>query len=157
MTSLSWKETIIRRARPKGSNMKKYINYSIVYAVSAMVAGVFYREFTKVMDYRGITMLSSVHPHLFMLGTFLFLIVALFSKSKKVGEEKSFRLFLLLHSTALPLTAIMMMTRGIIETTGKEISKGLSASVSGIAGIGHILLGASLILLLISLKKAKER
>lgn len=122
-----------------------------------MVAGVFYREFTKVMDYRGITMLSSVHPHLFMLGTFLFLIVALFSKSKKVEEEKSFRLFLLLHSTALPLTAIMMMTRGIIETTGKEISKGLSASISGIAGIGHILLGASLILLLISLKKAKER
>ena len=137
--------------------MKKYINYSIFYAVSAMVAGVFYREFTKAMDYRGITMLSSVHPHLFMLGTFLFLIVALFSKSIKVEEEKSFRLFLLLHSIALPLTAIMMVTRGIIETTGKEISKGLSASISGIAGIGHILLGASLILLLISLKKAKER
>ena len=137
--------------------MKKYIDYSIVYAVSAMVAGVFYREFTKAMDYRGITMLSSVHPHLFMLGTFLFLIVALFSKSIKVEEEKSFRLFLLLHSIALPLTAIMMAVRGILETTGKEISKGLSASISGIAGIGHILLGVSLILLLISLKKAKER
>ena len=36
--------------------MKKYINYSIAYAVSAMVAGVFYREFTKAMDY-----LSLIH------------------------------------------------------------------------------------------------
>ena len=28
--------------------MKRYINYSIVYAVLALVAGVFYREFTKI-------------------------------------------------------------------------------------------------------------
>lgn len=31
--------------------MKRYINYSIVYAVLALVAGVFYREFTKMNGY----------------------------------------------------------------------------------------------------------
>ena len=31
--------------------MKRYIDYSIVYTVSAMIGGVFYREFTKLNDY----------------------------------------------------------------------------------------------------------
>ena len=31
--------------------MKRYINYSIVYTVLAMISGVFYREFTRMNDY----------------------------------------------------------------------------------------------------------
>ncbi len=45
--------------------MKRYINYSIVYAVLAMIGGVFYREFTKMNDYTAWTTLSVVHTHYF--------------------------------------------------------------------------------------------
>ena len=37
-----------------------------------------------------------------------------------------------------------------------SVSAAANASISGIAGIGHILTGAGFILLLISLKKVKE-
>lgn len=48
--------------------MKRYINYSIVHAVLALVDGVFYREFTKINDYAAWTTLSVVHTHYFILG-----------------------------------------------------------------------------------------
>ena len=48
--------------------MKKYLNISFIYAIAAMAGGVFYREFTKFSGYTGVTALSKVHPHLFLLG-----------------------------------------------------------------------------------------
>ena len=45
--------------------MKRYINYSIIYAVLALVGGVFYREFTKMNGYTAWTSLSAVsYTHL---------------------------------------------------------------------------------------------
>ena len=48
--------------------MKRYINYSIIYTVLAMIGGVFYREFTKMNDYTSWSTLSVVHTHYFILG-----------------------------------------------------------------------------------------
>lgn len=61
------------------SFMKRYIDYSIVYTVSAMIGGVFYREFTKLNDYTAWTTLSVVHTHYFILGMMFFLILGLVS------------------------------------------------------------------------------
>jgi len=36
---------------------------------------------------------------------------------------------------------------------GEELSSAMSAAISGIAGIGHILLGVSLVLLLLQIKR----
>lgn len=43
--------------------------------------------------------------------------------------------------------------RGICQTLEMNISKGFDAGISGIAGIGHILIGMSLILILIDIRK----
>lgn len=48
--------------------MKKYINISMIYAIAAMVGGVFYREFAKFNNYKGVTVIGKVHTHLFLLG-----------------------------------------------------------------------------------------
>ena len=137
--------------------MKKYLNYSLSYGVMGLVCGVYFREFTKVMGFSGGTTLSKAHPHLLMLGTILFLIVALFSERLILEKEKTFTLFMRIYNIGLPLTVLMMLIRGTLEVIGAPLSKGLNASISGIAGIGHILLGAGLILLIVSLKKAKEK
>ena len=137
--------------------MKKYLNYSLSYGVMGLVCGVYFREFTKVMGFSGVTTLSKAHPHLLMLGTILFLIVALFSERLILEKEKTFTLFMRIYNIGLPLTVLMMLIRGTLEVIGAPLSKGLNASISGIAGIGHILLGAGLILLIVSLKKAKEK
>ena len=55
------------------------------------------------------------------------------------------------------LSVFMMLTRGTLEVIGLPLSSALDASISGIAGIGHILLGTGLILLLTSQRKAKAK
>lgn len=137
--------------------MKKYLNLSLIYAVFAMAAGVFYREFTKWNGFTGVTALGKVHAHLFLLGMMVFLLVSLFSERHALKEQKSFRIFLWLYNIGVPLTAVMLAVRGILQVLGTPLSAGTDAAVSGIAGIGHILTGAGLILLLVSLKKTADK
>lgn len=133
--------------------MKKYLNFSLGYSIAAMAAGVFYREFTKLHDFTGVTTLGKVHGHLFLLGMLLFLVVALFAGRWELTSRKPFRLFLCLYNIGVPLTAVMLLVRGIPQVLGLTLSPGASAAISGIAGIGHILTGVGLILLLIALRQ----
>ncbi|MGN0707455.1 MAG: DUF2871 domain-containing protein [Faecalibacterium sp.] len=137
--------------------MKKYIDISLGYAVAAMAGGVFYREFTKFNGYTGVTALGKVHTHLFLLGMLVFLLVALFTKQLDFQSDKKFRIFMVTYNIGVPLTALMLLVRGVTQVLGMELSKGASASISGIAGIGHILTGVGMILLLLALKKAAAK
>ena len=121
-----------------------------------MAGGVFYRNFTKFNGFTGVTALGKVHVHLFVLGMLVFLLVALFAGRMDLAGQKTFRLFLRLYNIGLPLTAVMMAVRGVTQVLGLSLSRGASASISGIAGIGHILTGVGLVLLLTALKKAAK-
>lgn len=134
-------------------NVKKYINISLIYAVAALIYGVFYREFTKWNEYNDVTTLGKTHVHLFAMGTIVFLIVALFSMQQELSNNKMFRVFLWVYNIGLPITTVMMVVRGITQVLNISLSDAQNASISGIAGIGHILTGVGFILLLVSLKK----
>lgn len=137
--------------------MKKYLNLSLIYAISALIGGIFYREFTKWNGYNGVTTLGKVHVHLFVMGMIVFLIVALFSAQQDLEKYKTFRVFLWVYNIGLPITAVMMVIRGITQVLNISLSAATNAAISGIAGIGHILTGVGIILLLVSLKKAAEK
>ncbi len=137
--------------------MKKSLNYALCYAVMAMVGGVFYREFTRANGFEGTTALGKVHTHFFMLGMVMYLIIALFARYYDLYAEKTFKVFRAIYNIGVPLTGIMLGVRGVFEVTGAELSKGLNAAVSGIAGTGHILTGAGIILLLVTLKKCAAK
>ena len=113
--------------------MKKYINIAFIYAILTMLGGIFYREFTKFNNFSGTTTLSFVHLHLFVLGTILFLII--------IG---------------LPFMVIMFLVKGILQTLSYNFTRSLTYSISGLSGISHIIIGVSIILLFISLKKSNQ-
>lgn len=136
--------------------MKKYLNISMIYALCAMTGGVFYREFTKFNGFTGVTVLSKVHTHFFLLGMVVFWVVALFSAQNDLKEIKSFRIFMCIYNIGVPLTATMMVVRGILQVLGTPVSAGSSAAISGIAGMGHILTGVGMILLILSFKKTAK-
>ena len=50
----------------------------------------------------------------------------------------------------------MLVVRGITQVLAINISKGLNASISGVAGIWHILIAIGFISLVLSFKKAGE-
>ena len=92
----------------------------------------------------------------FLLGTLVFLLVALFAAQLDLRAQKPFRTFMCLYNIGLPLTAVMMLVRGVTQVLGMSLSTAASASISGIAGIGHILTGVGLVLLLVALRRAAK-
>lgn len=136
--------------------MKKYLNLSLIYAVVAMVGGVFYREFTKFNEFTGVTALGKVHTHLFLLGMVMFLIVSLFAARINLKEQKMFRIFMVTYNIGVPLSAVMMVIRGITQVLNVSLSAGATAAISGISGIAHMLIGVGIVLFLLSLRKTAE-
>ena len=131
--------------------MKRYINSALLYAVLAMVGGVFYREFTKFNGFTAKTTLSVVHTHYFLLGMVFFLLLLLLERSFSYTNAKTGRVLAVYH-IGLNLTAVMLVVRGVTQVMMPTLSSSMNAAISGIAGIGHILLGVSLILLLVQIR-----
>ncbi|MBM6886945.1 DUF2871 domain-containing protein [Pseudoflavonifractor phocaeensis] len=135
--------------------MKRYMNTALLYAILAMVGGVFYREFTKFNGFTAKTTLSVVHTHYFLMGMVFFLLLLVLEKSFSFTGPKTGRVLVFYH-VGLNLTAVMLVIRGVTQVLGTSLSSGMSAAISGMAGIGHILLGVSLVLLLVQLKRAVQ-
>ena len=129
------------------------MNASVLYAILAMVGGVFYREFTKFNSFTAKNSLGVVHTHYFLLGMVVFLLLLLLEKNFAFTGAKTKRLLLTYH-IGLNLTAVMLVVRGVTQVLGMALSSSMSAAISGIAGIGHILLGISLVLLLLQVKRS---
>ena len=133
--------------------MKRYINVALLYAIFAMVGGVFYREFTKLNGFTGKTTLAVVHTHYFLLGMVFFLLLLLLEKNFTFTGAKTGRILVVYH-IGLNLTAVMFVVRGVTQVMVPARSSGMSSAISGMAGIGHILLGISMVSLLIQIRRS---
>lgn len=133
--------------------MKRYMNLAVIYSILAMVGGVFYREFTKFHEFTGKTTLSIVHTHYFVMGLVFFLLLLLLEKNFAFTGAKTGRA-LAAYQIGLNLTGVMFVVRGVLQVLGTALSTGASAAISGVAGIGHILLGVSLVILLLQIRRS---
>lgn len=132
--------------------MKRYMDSALLYAVLALAGGVFYREFTKFHGFVGKTTLGVIHTHYFMLGMVFFLLLLLLEKNFSFTSAKAGRILAVYH-VGLNLTAVMLVVRGVTQVLGIALSSGVNATISGMAGVGHILLGVSLVILLVELRR----
>lgn len=137
----------------KTTMIKRYLNTAILYAILAMIFGVFYREFTKFNHFTGKTNLSVMHTHYFLLGMFFFLFLMLLEQNFGFSSQPNIGKLLVTYQLGLNITALGFLMRGLTQVWGTTLSRTMDASISGIAGIGHILMGVSLILLLLKIKK----
>ena len=133
--------------------MKKYLNYALFYAVLAMIAGVFYREFTKFNNFYADTALAKVHTHLFVLGMIIFLLISLFFKKEKIVAIKMFKSFMYIYNFGLLLMSTIMSIRGILQVLTISLSTNCNAVITGLAGISHLCVGIGLLLLFLVFKK----
>lgn len=132
------------------------MNASIVYGVLGLIGGVFYREFIKLNGFSTYTSLSVVHTHYFMLGMMFFLILALLEMNLHFMNDRTKR-YVFFYHLGLNLTVIMLMIRGVIQVVYlNSLTTALNVVIAGIAGIGHLILGISLIMILISIKNATK-
>ncbi len=119
---------------------RKLINTAFTYMIVGLLSGLFYREYTKFVGFDGTSTLSVLHTHTLVLGMFFFLIASLFELRLKISKHKSFNKFYITYNVGLILTTLMMLVRGLVTIQLESVSKGLDASISGMAGIGHIII-----------------
>ena len=136
--------------------MKKYLTIAMVYAIVALSLGVFYREYTKFSGFSGTTRLSTLHTHYIVLGLFFFLFLAIFEKLLAFSAQPKVRVYVVLYNLGLNITGAGFLVRGLMDVAGAELPRGLDASISGIAGIGHILLAVGLVFLLLKIRKSAD-
>ncbi len=132
--------------------IKRCADRALAYAVTAMACGVFYREFTKFSHFTGQTRLAVLHTHYFLLGMFFFLVLMLAEKAFSFSGQNTGRV-LAVYQAGLNITGLGFLMRGLTQVLGTPLSRAMDASVSGIAGIGHILMGVCMILLLLEIQK----
>lgn len=143
-------------AHKDGKVALSYSRSALVYAVLAMVGGVFFREFTKFHAFEGITTLSFVHTHYFTLGMIGFLVMLLLEEVLGFSDRGVRRAVVAFH-VGLNMTAVMLVVRGVTQVLDLDLSKGATSAISGIAGLGHVVLGVAIVLILLGVKRAVAR
>lgn len=133
--------------------MKKLLNAAFIYMLLGVLSGVFYREFTKLNNFPEgqFTQLGVVHTHLLTLGFIVLLIVLVIEKVFTISKSpKLFAWFFWLYNVGLIITAGVLVWHGSLTVLGKEGN----AMISGIAGLGHTVLAAGMIVFFIALRRA---
>lgn len=137
--------------------MKKLYYSAFTYLIIGLVSGITWRELTKILDVTEPTALSTVHTHVLVLGFVMFLLFMIFEKLFQISKTEKFTSFFVLYHVGVALSSIMMFIRGFIsmqEIRGVvELSDGLNAAISGVAGIGHMILTVGLVLFMLVLKE----
>ena len=100
----------------------------------------------------------TVKPHLLLNSCAILLYCKSSSLQAPVlAEQKIFHAFVCIYNFGMVLTSIMMIVRGVIQVLGVDLSKAVSSAISGIAGIGHILVEAGIILFTAALRKSEGK
>lgn len=121
--------------------------------VLGLLSGLYYRELTKAHpDFTGFTQLSVVHTHLLTLGMLFLLIVMALEKLFTLSASTLFAPFFWTYNAGLLLTATMLTTHGTMTVLGTK-DENISPAITGIAGLGHILLTIALIMLFTGLRR----
>ncbi|TAM83726.1 MAG: DUF2871 domain-containing protein [Jatrophihabitans sp.] len=125
------------------------------YLIVGLASGLFLREFTKAHDFPDsrFTQLGVVHTHLLVLGFLALLLVLVLEKVFTLSAGRTFGWFFWTYNAGVVVTAAMMTWHGSLTVVGREGS----SMISGIAGLGHILLTVGLILLMVALGRAIVR
>lgn len=132
--------------------MRKLYVAACCYAGLGLAAGLFYRELTR--DHPGVdTQLSVLHTHLLALGLLMMLVLMALEATLHFSGSKVFGWFFILYNAGLLVTVSMMVWHGLLQLAGAPESP----AIAGIAGLGHILLTAGIVLLLVALGQPVRR
>ena len=131
--------------------MRKLYLAAFAYLIVGVASGLYYRELTKLTGWPegDPTQLGVAHTHLLTLGFIVLLIVLVLEKVFTLSRSRLFAWFFWIYNAGVILTSAMLVLHGSMTVLGMESSK----AIAGIAGMGHMLLTAGLVLLLLAMRK----
>lgn len=133
--------------------MRKLLNAAFIYMLAGVASGLFYREFTKLNDFTEgqFTQLGLAHTHLLTLGFIMLLIALVVEKVFTISRStKLFAWFFWLYNAGVILTSGMLIWHGSLTVLKQESNN----MIAGMAGLGHILITAGMIVFFVALRRA---
>ncbi len=130
-------------------NSRSIAEMSFMYLVLGLAAGVFYREFSKLYNFNLDTTMSTIHVHVLVLGfvgMLVIFVISLMLKNKNPDLPSKLKRPLVLWHIGMLITVSILILRGFFDFLGTSSPSGLDAAISGIAGLGHIVLAAGMVL-----------
>lgn len=128
--------------------IKKLYYAAFAYLVLGLALGVFYREFTKINGFDGYTTLKVTHSHILVLGFLFFMMLAILASISKFESLKGFNLWYWTYNVGLLYVVVTFIWRGVLQVKGLDFN-----GLNHIAGLGHAILGISLVWFMIIFKK----
>ncbi|GAA1758107.1 DUF2871 domain-containing protein [Agromyces humatus] len=130
--------------------MNRLFAAASAYLVLGLGAGLYYREFTKANDFAAgeSTQLAVAHTHLLALGFLVLLIVLALEKVFTLSASPLFGWFFWVYNVGVLLTSAMMVWHGSLTVLGEQAG----GMIAGIAGLGHIIITAGFVLLMLTLR-----
>ncbi len=135
---------------------ENFYDISFTFLIMGLVAGVFYREFTKYFNFNGATHLGKLHVHALSLGFILIFILYLATRGKNREKFIKLKKPFMTYIVGLVFTIVTMTVYGIYDVVGKGEEIISIPMISGFSGLGHIILSIGLVWMLIKLKKNYE-
>lgn len=125
--------------------MNKIYAAAATFTTLGLIAGVFYREYTRAYSFEGKTQLSTLHTHLLVLGMMFFLVLLALNAVFKLEEHSLFTPFFYTYVIGLTWATTMMVIKGVwqVHNPGGEYS----AALSGVSGLSHITMAVALFML----------
>ncbi|MFF2495650.1 DUF2871 domain-containing protein [Agromyces sp. NPDC058064] len=131
--------------------MLKLFYAAFAYMIVGVASGLYYRELTKSQGFPEgeFTQLGLAHTHLLTLGFIVLLIVLVLEKVFELSQSRLFGWFFWVYNAGVVLTSAMLVWHGTLTVLGEEST----AAIAGIAGLGHILVTAGMVLLFLALRR----
>ena len=133
--------------------MRKFYIAATVWLAIGLIAGVFYREFTRAHDFEGTTQLSVVHTHSLILGMTMNLLFLVFALVLRIDKDRRFTTFFWVYNAGAAWTVGFLAFHGIRQVLGQDFPESLAI----FAGMGHIIITVGFVLFFVILNKYVKR
>ncbi len=128
--------------------MRLLYKLTAFYVVLGLALGVFYREYTKHLEFTGETTLSVLHVHTLVLGALFFMILMLLEHQVTITAYRRFNAWLVLYNIGLLGMLTTLTLRGLLQVQGIDIN-----GLNHIAGTFHFIFGSAWIWFLVIIKR----
>ena len=123
------------------------------FAALGMAVGIIYHGAMLSFGFSGGSAMAATHPMTFALGCGGFLFALIFEKFYSLSKSKLSKPAYFIYIVGVVLTVVMLFVRGYMQISGAALTDGQDGMISGIAGIGHTIVAAGMVLFFIMLIK----
>ncbi|QJC21442.1 DUF2871 family protein [Arcanobacterium buesumense] len=121
--------------------MHRILIAAVAYLLLGLFLSALYRLFIRLIQFDGPTAFGSMYMYTFVLGTLFFLLLSIVDKYFELSDHSLFTRWFILYNVGLIWTVSGMAIQNVVTALyGQQV---WDATLSGVVGIGHLIVAIS--------------